>query len=360
MKNIIIRVDANNKIATGHISRVLSIARALVSLGLHNIISQNNIYFIVSDEKGKEILERSLGNDEIYPIITEFSDCFDLDSSIDKLSKELDELEADFLFLDSYYIKNGYFKRLKAALPEKLKSMKIAYFDDLLAFGSYEGLDLIINYDSENIPKQYAGIPNILAGPQYTPLRSQFENVDYEIRNEVKKIFISAGGTDPQNMCVDTIITLSEISSKLSFVVLTSELNEHLKELRALRDYYDLQVCTNVSDVASLMAECDLAVSAGGTTLCELCAVGIPSISFLIADNQYTEVISFKEKGLIPYAGSVIENKNKVLTNIKTLSKNIINMYQNERMNLSANMRLFIDGCGSKKIAEAIIALLPQ
>ena len=41
-----------------------------------------------------------------------------------------------------------------------------------------------------------------------------------------------------------------------------------------------------MKDMAGLMRACDLAVSAAGTTLYELCAAGVPSVSFTMADNQ--------------------------------------------------------------------------
>lgn len=40
-----------------------------------------------------------------------------------------------------------------------------------------------------------------------------------------------------------------------------------------------------------------------GTTLYELCAVGVPSVSFTTADNQLSAVKTFSDVQIIPYAG---------------------------------------------------------
>ena len=51
------------------------------------------------------------------------------------------------------------------------------------------------------------------------------------------------------------------------------------------------------------MQEADLAISAGGTTLYELCAVGTPTICYSMADNQLDNVRQFEKDGLMYYAG---------------------------------------------------------
>lgn len=40
-----------------------------------------------------------------------------------------------------------------------------------------------------------------------------------------------------------------------------------------------------MSDIENYMKRADVAVSAGGSTLYELCAVGTPTISYALADN---------------------------------------------------------------------------
>lgn len=56
-------------------------------------------------------------------------------------------------------------------------------------------------------------------------------------------------------------------------------------------------------DIEKYMMEADIAISAGGSTLYELCAIGTPTISYSFADNQLDNVTKFAEDGLIAYAG---------------------------------------------------------
>ena len=42
----------------------------------------------------------------------------------------------------------------------------------------------------------------------------------------------------------------------------------------------------NVTAMAKLMAEADLAIGAGGTTTWERCCLGLPAVLLIVADNQ--------------------------------------------------------------------------
>lgn len=44
------------------------------------------------------------------------------------------------------------------------------------------------------------------------------------------------------------------------------------------KDYPNIHLLTDVSDMAEYMKDCDIAITAGGVTTYELCACGIPSI----------------------------------------------------------------------------------
>ncbi len=100
------------------------------------------------------------------------------------------------------------------------------------------------------------------------------------------------------------------------------------------------------------MREADLAISAGGTTLYELCACGTPSISYSVADNQFGNVRAFDREGLISCAGDIRSG-----TVPEMLGKLIAAFDRNERSARSERMRHVVDGRGADRIAEALIRL---
>jgi spore coat polysaccharide biosynthesis predicted glycosyltransferase SpsG len=61
-----------------------------------------------------------------------------------------------------------------------------------------------------------------------------------------------------------------------------------LKEVRQMAQAlpWPCEVRVDVADMARLMAECDLAVGAAGSTTWERCCLGLPTLLLALADNQ--------------------------------------------------------------------------
>lgn len=114
--------------------------------------------------------------------------------------------------------------------------------------------------------------------------------------------------------------------------------------------YENVHIRKKVIDMKSYFDTADLVISAGGTTLYELCACGVPAISYSIADNQLDNVREFDEQKIIAYLGDArfdcIENK---------VSEVIEEYTFEERKIRSKRMQNYIDGKGAHRIAEILI-----
>lgn len=336
MPAIYFRTDGNEKIATGHIMRCLSIARACTAL-------QIECRFLVSDETSLSLLrERFVCPDE-FSAFCLHSDYQDMESELPMIQPLIKD--ALWLFIDSYFVTPSYLSQLQ-------KQCRTAYLDDMLAF-DYP-VDCIINYDIDEkaSPSCYQNVPQKLIGASYTPLREQFKNAAAPIRPEVHDIFLSTGGTDAYNAAVK--ILSGALLPECRYHIVTSRLNSHYEELVNLaRSYPAIHIHENVQDMAALMGECDLALCTGGTTLYELCAVGVPSASFVTADNQLNAAKTFAEKRVIPYAGDIRFSPDEVMENLTAFLHENICSYD-KRKERALRMRAFIDGNGSARIACAL------
>lgn len=385
MTDIYFRTDGNSEIATGHLMRCLAIARTCLHKGA-------SVTFVVSDEESRSLLEERFTVSQEFPVICLYRSYRDLDGEVPAL---LSRLSADrsaandpdaapasciqdrpWLFIDSYYATASYFQALRPCF-------RTAYLDDLKSFDC--AVDLVVNYDTSEDCPWYDNASRKLLGIQYTPLREQFHSPRYEVRQQVTNILLSTGGTDPYGVaesllhhlydtdtCHDCSITLlgqnnmhmpgasyqpQDLTSlqSMQYHILTSRTNTRYTALTALAQAHpQIHIHTNVSDVAALMASCDLAVSAGGTTLCELCAVGVPSVSYLMAENQRTAVDTYARLGLIPCAGDIRTTAVQALRHILAFLLHMAPNYA-ARAGVSSSMRSLHDGAGTDRIATALL-----
>lgn len=57
-----------------------------------------------------------------------------------------------------------------------------------------------------------------------------------------------------------------------------------------------IRLYENISNISNLMCKCDLAVTAAGNSLYELCEIGVPTIFFAYSDNQKYDCMGFNQK----------------------------------------------------------------
>ena len=342
------RTDGNSHIATGHLVRCLSIADACFSLGM-------KVCFLVSDQESKALLQ-SFDPACRFPVrILETAVYDDLEKELPEVLGMLNEAgqAEQIFFLDSYYVTEHYLSAVRTAA-------KVAYLDDLQLF-DYPA-DLLINYDvipesrSASYQAAYQNAARTLLGASYTPLRAQFTDLQPYCRDRVSNILVTTGGSDPYHFCLRLIAAFRKNSflHLCQLHVVVGRLSEDKDKLYKLADELPfLQLHENVSDMASLMTSCDLAVSAAGTSLYELCAAGVPSIGFCLADNQLTAAKTFEEAGIIPCAGDIRCNCDEVLVKIMNFVTDMLGNFQ-KRLTAQATMRQLVDGKGAMRIAKAL------
>lgn len=337
-KRILLRTDGGPQIATGHIMRCLSIAEALRRAGAE-------AEFAVADETGAEILASFQPEEKPFPVHILRSDYRNPETELAALTALLAG-RCDCLLIDSYFVTAGYLAALRPLV-------RTAYIDDLTAF-DYP-VDLVINYDFAPPKDAYQTASEVLTGSAYTPLRSQFRGLCPCIREQADRLLLSTGGTDDYGVAGNL---LQELLSRpectgWQFHVLTGPMHRHRAELEALAASHPaVRLHEGVRHMAVLMAGCDLAVSAAGTTLYELCAAGLPAVSFTMADNQLVTAGDMQRYASLPWAGDVRSTPDF----IQGLAARLLLLAADAeaRRRLSASMQSCVDGLGADRIAEAL------
>lgn len=376
---IFIRTDGNAKIATGHLVRCLCITQALENLG-------KKVNFLVSDEESQNLLNTlsssifsgTTFSYETFRLKNAEYQCLELE--LPELIQLLKNATSPILFIDSYYVTPAY---LAALSPYT----KLAYLDDLQSFDV--DADLVINYDVIPLARQssyehfYSKAKKCLLGAKYTPLRPQFQNQTFDIKNTVQNVLLTTGGSDPYQFCETMIPYFLTMNPGITLHIIIGKLYSP-STITTLENFAQsstfVKLHRNVNNMAELMKQCDFAISAAGTTLYELCAIGVPAISFTFADNQILMAETFSEAGGIPYAGDIryetttntsvdnnLTTESETNVSVKTTKEQVVSYINLEmkkfisdphkRNLLHTQMKALVDGTGTLKIAKELCQL---
>ena len=338
---ICIRADANKKIGMGHVMRCLSIAERLRRMG-------EQVCFLTADESAAALLR--VRGYEVRVLHTDYSH---MEEETQSLLEALEELTPRTVLIDSYFVTEKYLEELR-------RHVRTAYMDDMYAF-SYP-VDLLVNYNlygTEFGYREDASLKGtkLLLGPDYVPVREEFTNVAYRVKEQAERVLITTGGSDTYNIAGQLLEEFFRQGSELDFEVVSGAMNPHLSDLKRLAEQHrNLTVHSNVQNMSELMRKCDVAVSAGGSTMYELSAVGVPTLCFSFADNQQRLAESFGEKKLAVYMGNYLADGRQLIRNICAETVRLAENFE-ERAGLSGRARGLVDGLGAERIADELRSL---
>lgn len=338
-----IRTDANKIIGMGHIMRCLAIAQEFRTRG-------EDVTFIVADEQSEKMIYQ-----KGYSAICIHSQWDILNQEIDTMVSLIQKLHIEKLLVDSYSVTDSYLRTLR-------KKTMLAYIDDIDAF--IYPVNLLINYNVYALQLSYserykaAGENvNFLLGCEYATLREEFRNVKKSICKQVNQILITSGGTDPYNVIGNLLREMKNRDwfKTTEFHIILGPFHRYKQVLQSQWYlYHNVHFHEKVSNMSEYMRLCDIAVTAGGVTSYELCACGIPSIIYTLADNQLNIAKTFDRMNLIPWIGDVRNDMDKC---VERIIKQIefLRMNYKYRKKISTSMQQLIDGAGTAKVVEKII-----
>ena len=266
---VLIRVDGNHQIGTGHIMRCLSLADALQEQG-------GEITFITAESYFQRLIQT-----RGYP-------CTVLGTAYDRMEEELsiflpiiERERPELVILDSYFVTPQYMEAIR-------NISRLLYIDDLNAF-DYPA-DAVVNYNIYGPELPYPQNKTYFLGPQYAPLRKEFQGVSQRnTKDRVENVLVSTGGTDPYHVALHCAEYLREHLPRenMIFHLVLGAMNQDAAELERIAEELPfIRLHRQITNMCSLMLQCDAAISAAGTTLYELCACGVPAVIYILADNQ--------------------------------------------------------------------------
>ncbi|WP_291329277.1 UDP-2,4-diacetamido-2,4,6-trideoxy-beta-L-altropyranose hydrolase [Desulfovibrio sp. UCD-KL4C] len=339
---LIIRADANHSIGIGHVMRCLALAQAWTKHG------------------GKALLVGKIESTALKDRLCAFNiEFIELEESYPQSandSKILLNIAAN-VGKPSWIVLDGYF--LDTAYQNEI----LKRFHNTLVIDDYHHLDIYSatmilnqNFGSEKIEYRTTTKTTVLAGAKYALLRNEFREPNIIQKKQTAanqiKLLISLGGADTNNTSLLVLKALNILPNNLAITLIIGPENKHTQSLTQYADKssHKIEILSNVSNMAELIAQNDIIISAGGSSCWEICCIGKPLVIIITADNQ--KMLSNE----LAKAGAAINLGENHEISEEYISKNIKKLILSPQKitKLSNKSKTIIDGHGVARVINAM------
>jgi spore coat polysaccharide biosynthesis predicted glycosyltransferase SpsG len=276
---------------------------------------------------------------ELHGHFIRFFDNLDVDTFVNEAAN----VGADCVLIDSYIWTEQCYKKVTNKFASVVidDNARLNYSADLLINANLYAADL--NYSGCDVKTK-------LLGGRYTILRDEFRNTaPSEFRQTVKRILVTMGGADINNYTSVVLEGLTEIQG-VEIVVIAGPLMRCVDKI----NNYGASVIHSPNNMAEIINSCDIAVSSAGSTVYELCAMGVPSVLIQQADNQSRICDYFTKTGHMNVLGNYNDVEQIYISDtIKKLTNN-----SELRKQMRENLLNLVERGGVSNIVEAIEGLV--
>ncbi len=315
--SVAFRVDASLDIGTGHVMRCLTLADALAASGAEcRFICREHPGHLIEYIRNKGYVVHALParaglltrtDETMQPPHAHWLGCnWETDAAQTKAA--LIHEQPDWLVLDHYALDARWENALQGCYR------KLMVIDDLA--DRPHACDQLLDQNLGREPGDYqALVPKhcrCLIGPQYALLRTEFAalracSLQRRQTPKLKRLLITMGGVDQPNATSKVLEALNAcpLPSDCQITVVMGARAPWLNQVRSLAATmpWPTEVRVNISDMAQIMADSDLAIGAAGSTSWERCCIGLPTLLVMLADNQKEGALALQQRGAVRLIG---------------------------------------------------------
>jgi UDP-2,4-diacetamido-2,4,6-trideoxy-beta-L-altropyranose hydrolase len=345
LPRVLFLADAGSQVGGGHVMRCLTLARALVDRGVE-------CAFVESRSAGPIL--RRFG----WPAQTTLA-MIGAETAPDLLRAGRDFAErfgADLVVVDHY----GFGAAEEAEL--RGDGRRIVVIDDLA--DRRHDCDLLIDPGYGRRREPYDALIDAgcagLFGPSHALVRPEFPAARQRAMSRrashgpVRRALVALGLTDVGAITGRVVQALTPILGDVRLdIVLGGDAPSLAALRRAAQSDRRLHVWVDSAEMASLMADADIAVGAGGSSTWERAVVGLPSATLILAENQRAVTQQMAAAGLtlaIDAAAADFEGQLRDAWARLVADAGL-------RWRLAERSAEICDGHGAERVAEAVLKL---
>lgn len=290
MNKILIRVDLSDKIGGGHLMRMIGLGQLLADHGWEIHIASvfykpNFIEPFLDSSFQLHLLGKGKG--------------FQVESDIAELIVLAKELDPKWIILDGYHFTVEYERAIRST---GFRCMRV---DDLPVQRCEADVFLNHNHGSELFKHEIADYTIKLTGLKHLLIRRQFRLLDLNTKLYSKsgelRLLVSLGGgseiTDSLNLKI--VEALSQIKGKFGAATVVlgkmGKISEGLLQA-SRKSEFPITVTQYSPNMADMMLNSDIAITAGGYSMWELLYMGTPFIAVALnkAQEDYTSFLALE------------------------------------------------------------------
>jgi UDP-2,4-diacetamido-2,4,6-trideoxy-beta-L-altropyranose hydrolase len=337
--------DAGPQVGGGHVMRCLTLARALTTHhGAECAFVESRAAAPILRRFGwpAQTMVAMVGAESVGALVAHARDFAGL-------------FDPQVIVIDHYGIGAAEEGTLRA------ENRALAVIDDLA--DRAHACDALIDPSFARRADAYAGlVPQdaaLFAGPSYALVRPEFADARPRALSRrakhgpVKRALVSLGLTDVGGVTARVVAALQPLLGEARLDVVLGSGAASLPRLEAAAQTdRRLHLWVDSAEMGSLMADADIAVGAGGSSVWERAVVGLPSVTLALAPNQAPMIGKMAEAGLTLAVGAEAPDFAQRLA----AAWGRLTSDAALRWRLAEQSSELCDGHGAMRVAEAVFA----
>jgi UDP-2,4-diacetamido-2,4,6-trideoxy-beta-L-altropyranose hydrolase len=363
MKRALIRCDASTIIGSGHVIRCRTLGRALKHLGWQVVFicrrQEGDLISLLEKEFQVVCLHRLAAYAYEQPPFEPLEDeversrwlgCSQQKDAIDTM-RALAQAAisvADVLVIDHYGLDFFWEGQLIDFLRQGDRKPVAIVIDDLADRAHVADMLIDQNFYGESTARRYSSLVNssceTCLGPSFALLSPEYEafRLTAEARTSLRTILLVFGGVDSHNYTERFLqeLTTRRYSGLKVNVVIGHQNSSFDRISKLVHRRPNTYLHARIPSLSKLIAEADISIGAGGTTVWEKICLGLPSLSIPVASNQINCINELNRYGYVKKISSISE---------------ISEIFNVQLMPMSIRCLSLLDGKGCTRVLNKIL-----
>jgi len=353
------RVDASIQMGSGHFMRCLTLAENLREHGVDTCFvcrehAGNLIALLI--KKGLPVTTlpapgtKAISNGDDYAAWLGVTPVEDAEQTIEAIGGA----KPDWLVVDHYGLDIDWEKRLRPHVG------RLLVIDDLAS--RHHDCDVLLdqNYSSET-QQRYSGLVTptckLLLGPQFALLRREFKVMRDRLApraHKLKKILVFITSGNDQGETLKAMRGIELFGNAEGVDVVVGRENPSNPEISKMCNERHWGYHCQVDYMPSLIAQADLVIGAGGSSNWERCALGVPALVVILAENQAPIAHALGQAGVTCNLGWCRDLQ------VSDYANALDAMSPDRLAAMTEKSLALVDARGAERVADALLAAYPN